>query len=131
MKTETKVWAVVVVAFLISSGEAMAAGKRGPSRQTVSGVVNLNTATMQQLDSLPGVGEKAAKRIVDYRQKTPFTRIEELVKVKGFGKKKFDKLKAHLTLSGPTTLTVARAGSAGTGAAAAGNPQGRGSPPKR
>jgi competence protein ComEA len=70
----------------------------------VTGVVNLNTATAAQLDELPGVGEKAAGRIVAYRQKTPFKRVEELVKVKGFGKKKFEKLKQHLTLNGPTTI---------------------------
>ncbi|RKH18215.1 helix-hairpin-helix domain-containing protein, partial [Corallococcus praedator] len=38
--------------------------------------------------------------------KRPFGRVEELVRVKGFGKKKFLKLRAHLALSGPTTLKV-------------------------
>jgi competence protein ComEA len=52
------------------------------------------------------VGPKAAERIATYRQKTPFARAEDLVKVKGFGKKKLEKLKAHLTVSGPTTLKV-------------------------
>lgn len=74
------------------------------AKKVVTGVVNLNTATAGQLDELPGVGEKAAKKIIEYRQKTPFRRIEEIVKVKGFGKKKFDKLKPHLAVSGPTTI---------------------------
>ena len=86
------------------SAEAAARKKAVP--KPMSGVVNLNTATPSQLDLLPGVGAKAAERIVAYRQKTPFTRIEELVKVKGFGKKKFDKLKGHLAVSGPTTLKL-------------------------
>ena len=77
--------------------------------QKVTGVVNLNTATAQQLDLLPGVGEKAGQRIIEHRKKTPFKRIEELVKVKGFGKKKFDKLKPHLTVNGATTLQSEKA----------------------
>ena len=76
------------------------------AKKTVTGVVNLNAATAAQLDALPGVGETAVKRILEHRQKTPFKRIEEIVKVKGFGKKKFEKLKPHLTVSGPTTIKV-------------------------
>ena len=79
--------------------------------QKITGVVNLNSASVSELDALPGVGEKAAERIIEHRKKTPFKRIEELVKVKGFGKKKFDKLKAHLTVSGPTTLEVEKTAS--------------------
>ena len=82
------------------------AGTRAKTRKVMTGVLNLNTATAGQLDQLPGVGEKAAARIIDHRKKTPFTRPEELVKVKGFGKKKFEKLKGHLTVSGPTNITV-------------------------
>lgn len=97
---------LVLAAGLALSGEAMA-GKRVAKTQ-VSGVLNLNTATPQQLDQLPGVGEKAAKRIIEYRSKTPFTRAEELVKVKGFGKKKFEKLKPNLAVTGPTNLKTSR-----------------------
>lgn len=99
---------VVMLSGLVFSGEALAAKRQ--SKTQVSGVVNLNTATQQQLDQLPGVGEKAAKRIVDYRSKTPFTRPEELVKVKGFGKKKFEKLKANLAITGATTIKTTRLG---------------------
>ena len=105
VKSGMKGVVVVAVAFLAVSSEAWAA-KRGSSKQQVAGVVNLNTATPQQLDLLPGVGMKAALRVVEYRAKAPFGRPEELVKVKGFGKKRFEKLKAHLTVSGPTTLRV-------------------------
>lgn len=107
MKTATKVMAVVAVAFLGMSGEALAA-KRAKTRQEISGQLNLNTATQAQLDQLPGVGEKAAKRIIEYRSKQPFAKAEDLMKVKGFGKKKFEKLKAHLTVAGPTNITVRR-----------------------
>ena len=92
MKTATKVMAVVAVAFLAMSGEALAA-KRAKTKLQMTGQLNLNTATQAQLDQLPGVGEKAAKRIIEHRTKTPFTKVEELTKVKGFGKKKLEKLK--------------------------------------
>src|SRR5437868_1242364 len=98
-------WAMVLVAGVLLSGVALA---RGRSVAKVSGLVNINTATEKQLDSLPGVGPKQAKAIVVWRSKTPFSRIEEIVKVKGFGKKKFEKLKAHLAVGGTTTLAVGR-----------------------
>ena len=107
--TQAKVAMVmVVVGVLLGGGEALAGKAKRGSAVQVSGVINLNTATAQQLDQLPGVGEKAARRILEYRQKTPFTRVEELVKVKGFGKKKFEKLKPHLAVAGPTTLKVTK-----------------------
>lgn len=95
---------MVAVAAVLSLGLGSAeAGPRKPGKQ-VSGVLNLNQASAAQLDMLPGVGAKAAARIIEYRKKTPFTRPEELVQVKGFGKKKYDKLKPHLAIAGPTTL---------------------------
>ena len=116
--------AVVVATLAFGASDALATRKKREMK--VSGVVNLNQATPSQLDQLPGVGEKAAKKIIAYREKTPFRRTEELVKVKGFGKKKFEKLKPHLSVSGPTTLAVQKAPSA-EGAAA----RGRSAPPTR
>jgi competence protein ComEA len=61
--------------------------------------VNLNTATQAQLEALPGVGPKAAQRILDYRkQNGGFHKIEDLMNVKGFGEKTFLKLKPMLTI---------------------------------
>lgn len=59
--------------------------------------VNLNTATLAQLDALPGVGPVLAQRILDYRtQNGPFTTIDQLQEVPGVGPKKFDSLKPHV-----------------------------------
>ena len=90
--TGTKVMGWVAVAVLaLSAGSAMA-GKQ-VAKKEISGVVNLNTGTAQQLDLLPGIGEKAAKRIIEHRTKTPFAKVDDLRKVKGFGAKKLEKLK--------------------------------------
>jgi competence protein ComEA len=91
---------VAAVAGLFAAHPAEAAKK------VVSGVVNLNTASPAELERLPGVGKKAAAQIVAHRQKTPFARVEELVKVKGFGKKKLEALRPHLAVEGQTTLRV-------------------------
>jgi competence protein ComEA len=102
-----KAIAVVAVACLAVSTEAQA-GKRGKVKLQLSGQLNLNTATHSQLDQLPGIGEKAAKRIIEYRTKTPFAKVDDLSHVKGFGRKKLERLKPYLAVSGPTTLKVAR-----------------------
>jgi len=76
---------------------------------SVSGVVNLNHATPEQLKMLPGMKEAGVNEIVAHRQKKPFARIEELVQLKGFSKKQFEKWRPHLAVSGETTLKVDKA----------------------
>ena len=78
------------------------AGKAAPAA-TASAPVNLNTATQAQLESLPGIGAKAAQRILEYRQKNGgFKKIEDLMNVKGIGEKSFLKLKPMLTVTQKT-----------------------------
>jgi competence protein ComEA len=63
------------------------------------GKVNLNSATADQLEALPGIGEVLARRIVDYRtQHGPFRSVRDLLKVEGIGEKKFESIKDHVTV---------------------------------
>ena len=59
--------------------------------------INLNSASAEQLESLPGIGPVTAKRIVDYRAKVgKFKRIEEIINIQGIGDKKFERIKDRL-----------------------------------
>lgn len=106
MKTTQKkvVGLVAVMALALGAGQALAASKK--TKVELSGVVNLNTATAAQLDLLPGIGEKAAKRIIEHRAKTPFVKVDDLRKVKGFGAKKLEKLRPYLATAGQTTISA-------------------------
>ncbi len=69
-----------------------------------AGVVNLNTASQQELEQLPGVGPSKASRIMEHRERRPFRTVAELVRVKGFGAKTLQRLRPYLTVTGPTQL---------------------------
>jgi competence protein ComEA len=80
--------------------EKPAAVKAEKPSAPAAALVNLNTATQAQLESLPGIGVKVAERILDYRQKNgPFKKIEDLMNVQGIGEKSFLKLKPLLTVT--------------------------------
>lgn len=72
-----------------------------------NGIVNINTATADELQQLPGVGPSKAKRILDHRARRPFRTVAELVRVKGFGAKTLTRLRPFLTVSGPSTNAAA------------------------
>ncbi|MDQ7000333.1 MAG: helix-hairpin-helix domain-containing protein [Mariprofundus sp.] len=62
--------------------------------------VNINSATAKELQKVDGIGAKTAARIVVYREKHgPFKSVDELLNVKGIGKKKLDKAGDELTVS--------------------------------
>ncbi len=61
--------------------------------------INLNTATVDQLVALPGIGEVLAQRIVAYREEHgPFTSAEQLKEVKGIGEKKWEAIRPLVTV---------------------------------
>ena len=72
--------------------------------------VNINQATVQQLATLPGVGEKRARDIVALRSKSPFRKPEDVLTVKGLGPKWYARVKGLVTVG--ATAPVAQAGAA-------------------
>lgn len=75
------------------------------SKRELTGKLNLNTATEEQLQLLPTVGPAKAERIVAWRKKNGgFKRAADLRKVKGFGYKTLKRLEPYLEVSGETTL---------------------------
>jgi comEA protein len=83
------------IGLVFSSLSVMAQKPNPPALEKI----NLNTATVEQLQSLPGIGPATAKSIVEYRTKAgKFNRVEEIINIKGIGEKKFQKIKDRLTL---------------------------------
>ena len=72
-------------------------------------VVNLNSATVAQLEALPGIGPSMAQRIVAHREKNgPFKKLEDLMNIQGIGEKSFLKLRPLLSIGGQSDAKATR-----------------------
>ena len=88
---------LMLLAGLIFSGWALAA-------------ININTATLQELEALNGIGPVKAQAIIDHRKANgPFKSVDQLKDVKGVGDATFDKIKGDVSVSGATTPVKATA----------------------
>jgi len=66
---------------------------------SITSLTNINTATVAELEKLPGIGKKSATAIVAYRtEKGKFKTTQDLLKVKGVGKKTLEKIKPLVTV---------------------------------
>lgn len=113
MKTLIRYFTIALVAALLAVAAAPVAsaqmgGHRTPkasaqsqrsNKAALTTKVSINSGSVDQLATLPGIGPSAAKKIVEFRSKNgPFKRPEDLVAVKGIGEKKFLKLKDRIVL---------------------------------
>lgn len=82
----------------LAAASPLSANSNSSSGQS-AGLIDLNTATVEVLDQLPGIGPSKAKAIAEYRdQKGGFRKVEELLDVKGIGPKLLDKIKKSVTI---------------------------------
>ena len=90
--------AVAALALICSVADAVGrAGKQPPAKP-----LDLNAATVEQLEQLPGVGPVTAKAIVRFRTKSgPFRRVEDLLAIRGVTKRKLEKLRPYVTVVPP------------------------------
>lgn len=94
--------ALIVLLALTTPASAQEHAPKAAAAAAAHAPLNLNTATLAQLEALPGVGQRTAERILEYRQKNGgFKRIEDLMHVKGVGEKSFLKLKPLITVLAP------------------------------
>jgi len=93
----------MALAFLSSAATTFAA------KPLPSGKVNINTASVEQLSTLPGVGEKLAARIIAYREKSgSFSTPQELMNVRGIGEKNFQRMQEYVTTTAPAKPPAGR-----------------------
>lgn len=79
----------------------------GPKRSH-QGLLDLNRATEQDFDALPGIGPRLAERIMEYRQSVgAFHTLDELRDVKGIGSKKFERIRPLVTVT-PDAISIGR-----------------------
>jgi competence ComEA-like helix-hairpin-helix protein len=100
MMTRTRNLAVKILSaglmFILLCG-ILEAQKRPPAKP-----IDLNAATIKELEELPGVGPVTAQRILDARQKSGrFRRIEDLLAIRGISTKRLEALRPYVTISSP------------------------------
>jgi competence protein ComEA len=102
----TRILIAAIAAIALSAAAAGAQGRAtGPKpAATAAAPINLNTATADQLATIPGIGEKTAALIIEYRQKNGgFKKVEDLMNVRGVGEKSFLKMKPLITVAAAKT----------------------------
>jgi len=102
----TRILMAAILGVAVSAAAASAQNKattpKAAATATATAPVNLNTATVEQLATIPGVGPRMAERIIDYRQKNGgFKKVEDLMNVSGVGEKSFLKMKPLITVTAP------------------------------
>jgi competence protein ComEA len=108
-----------LLVILVALAVTVVAGTADSSQP--SGVVNINTASSEELQLLPRVGPALAGRIIEFREANgPFQTVDEILAVKGIGESSFKKLEPFIVTNGATTLAdkVRLARSTGGGNAA-------------
>jgi len=94
---------LALVAAALAGGLAGAAGAAEP--RPAAAVVNVNTATLEELVRLPGIGESKARAILEHRKEHgAFKSVDQLREVKGIGDAALERIRPQVVIEGRTTL---------------------------
>lgn len=88
---------------LLLAAEILLACPAWAEKAQLEGVVNLNTASAEELALIPGVGPARVRNILAFRHLHPFRSVDELARIKGIGRKTIRRWRQHLAVSGPST----------------------------
>lgn len=86
-----------VQSMVISGSSESGARPDSAGGDSGSGTININTASKSELETLPGIGNVTSDKIIDYRESTKFSSIEDIKNVSGIGEKKFEAIKSMIT----------------------------------
>jgi competence protein ComEA len=92
---------IAFAALLLAAGPVLAKAPAAGATSAVASddaLVDLNSASVEVLCTLPGIGPKKAEAIVTFRARRPFVRVTQLLLVKGIGKRTLDRLKPRLVV---------------------------------
>ncbi len=105
---------LVALALLLASGAVVAAETKSAAEDAKAkahlvGVVNVNTATNEELGLLPGVDSVRALAIIERRKEMGgFKSIEDLKQISGIGERALERIRPHVALQGKTTAKMVR-----------------------
>jgi competence protein ComEA len=80
----------------------------GEKADSLSGMIDVNTATAAELRKLPGIGPKLSQAIIDERERAPFKSVDDLRRVHGIGAKTLDKLRPYITAGRDSVRVVSK-----------------------
>ncbi len=92
---------IVIMLSLFITTQITAETTKNSKKVAINSKININSATMKELTSLPGIGKGTAIKIIEYRELNgKFTATKQLLKIKGIGKAKFGKIKDFIVATG-------------------------------
>jgi competence ComEA-like helix-hairpin-helix protein len=98
IRSRSRACVILVVGIFILFGQGISSAQKKPPAKPI----DLNTATLEQLEQLPGVGPTTAKAIMQFREKSgPLKRVEDLLAIHGISKSRLEKLRPYVTVTPP------------------------------
>ncbi len=100
--------AALAAGAILAAGAAVASAKK---KRPPTKPIDLNHATVEQLEELPGVGPVTARHIIEFREKSgPFKRVDDLLSIHGISQRRLEKMRPYVTV-GPAAKAQPGAGS--------------------